>query len=116
MSTDNEDYNNGGNIDSAFQPPTGNPPTVTFGTQATPMYFQSVPTPKTATISPYGNFLDILTMDQKLLWCKMVKPSNDHVLLDMNITNSRAIVNLFQDQTITYRWMHLCASLLLAQA
>ncbi len=36
----------------------------------------------------------------------MVKPSNDHVLLDMNVTNSRAIVNLFQDRATTYRWMH----------
>jgi hypothetical protein len=69
------------------------------------MYFQSIPTPKTATVSPYGNFLDISTRDQKLLWCKMVKPSNNHVFLDMNFTNSRVIVNLFQDQAITYRWM-----------
>jgi hypothetical protein len=35
----------------------------------------------------------------------MVKPSDDHVLLDMNIINSRAIVDLFQDQAITYCWM-----------
>jgi hypothetical protein len=69
------------------------------------MYFQSVPTLKTATVSPYGNLLDISTRDQKLLWHKMVKPSDDHVLLDMNITNSRAIVDLFQDQAITYCWM-----------
>jgi hypothetical protein len=69
------------------------------------MYFQSVPTPKTTTVSPYGNFLDISTRDQKLLWREMVKPSNDHVLFDMNVTNSRAIVNLFQDRAITYCWM-----------
>jgi hypothetical protein len=36
----------------------------------------------------------------------MVKPSEDHVLLDMNVTNSRAIINLFQDCAITYHWMH----------
>jgi hypothetical protein len=97
MSTDDEDNNNGGNVGSAFQPPTGNPPTITFGTRATLMYFQSVPTPKTATVSPYSNFINISTRDQKLLWRKMVKPSYDHILLDMNITNSRAIIDLFQD-------------------
>jgi hypothetical protein len=36
----------------------------------------------------------------------MVKPSNDHVLFDMNVTSSRAIVDLFQDRAITCRWMH----------
>jgi hypothetical protein len=35
----------------------------------------------------------------------MVKPSDNHALLDMNVTNSRAIVDLFQDQAITYCWM-----------
>jgi hypothetical protein len=69
------------------------------------MYFQSVPTPKTTTASPYGIFLGILTRDWKSLWCKMVEPSDDHVLLDMNINNSGAIVDLFQYQVITYFWM-----------
>ncbi len=32
MSTDDKDNNNGGNVGGAFQPPTRNPPTVTFGT------------------------------------------------------------------------------------
>jgi hypothetical protein len=63
MSTNDKDNNDGGNVGIAFQPPTENPPTITFGTRATPMYFQTVPTPKTATVSPYGNFLDILTRD-----------------------------------------------------
>jgi hypothetical protein len=109
VSTDDKDNNNGSTVSNGsggFQPPPRNPPIVTFGTRANPMYFQSVPTPKTTTFSPYGNFLDILTRDQKLLWREMVKPSNYHVLLDMNVTNNRAIVNLFQDRTITYCWMH----------
>jgi hypothetical protein len=97
MSTGDKDNHNGSNIGGGFQPPPGNPSTIIFGTQATPKYFQSVPTPKTTSVSPYGNFLGILTRDQKLLWRKMVKPSDDHVLLDMNVTNRRAIVNLFQD-------------------
>ena len=77
-----------------------------MGSVATsPMFIQSVPTPKSSTVSPYGNFLDIASKDQKTLWQEMVKPANNHVLLDMNVTNSRAIVNLFQDQAITFRWM-----------
>ncbi len=46
------------------------------------MYFQYVPTPKTTTVIPYSNFLNISTKDQKLLSPKMVKPSDDHVLLN----------------------------------
>jgi hypothetical protein len=57
--------------------------------------------PRTTVTSPYGNFLNINSKDQKTLWRKMVKPSNDHVLLDMTVTNSKAIVDLFQDKTIT---------------
>jgi hypothetical protein len=81
-----------------FPTPQGNPPTVNLGSQATPMYFRTLPTPQTSTV---------FTKDQKLLWCKMVKPFDDHVLLDMNVTNSRAMVDLFQDCAITYPWMHL---------
>ena len=84
----------------SFQVPQGNSPTV--GTLATPMFFQSVSTPKTTTITPYRNFLNILSTDQKLLWSEMVKDSNDHVLLDMNVTNSKAIVDLFQDRVIIF--------------
>ena len=29
-----------------------------FGSVKTPMYFKSVPTPKTTAVSPYGNFID----------------------------------------------------------
>jgi hypothetical protein len=65
-----------------------------------------MPSPKTTDMSPYGNFLEINSKDQKILWRKMVKPSNDHVLLDMTITNSKAIVDLFEDKAITYHWMH----------
>jgi hypothetical protein len=79
---------------------------VQMGSVATsPMFIQSVPTPKSSTVSPYGNFLDISSKDQKALWREMVKPADDHVLLDMNVTNSRAIVDLFHDRAITYRWM-----------
>jgi hypothetical protein len=56
-------------------------------------------------MSPYGNFLEINSKDQKMLWCQKVKPSSDHVLLNMTITNSKAIVDLFQDKAITCRWM-----------
>ncbi len=64
-----------------------------------------MPIPKTTTISPYGNFLDISTEGKKLLLREMFKPVDNHVLLDMNITNSRAIVKLFQDCVIPYCWM-----------
>jgi hypothetical protein len=69
------------------------------------MFFRTMPSPKTTIMSPYGNFLEINSKDQKTLWRKMVKPSNDHVLLNMTVMNSKAIVDLFQDKAITYRWM-----------
>jgi hypothetical protein len=72
---------------------------------ATTMFIQSVLTPKTTTVSPYGNFLDISSKEQKLLQREMIKPSNDYTLLDMTIANSRAIIDLFQDKVITYCWM-----------
>ncbi len=71
-----------------------------LGSFATLMFIQSVPTPETTTVSPYGNFLDIFSNEQKLLWRKMIKPSNDHKLLDMTVASSRAIVDLF-----CYCWM-----------
>jgi hypothetical protein len=73
-----------------------------FGSAATPMYFKSVPTPKTTAISPYGNFLDISSKEQKLLWREMVKPSADFVPFDMTVTNSKAIIDLFTDKAITF--------------
>ena len=76
-----------------------------FGSAATPMYFTSVPTPKTTAISPYGNFLDVSSKEQKLLWREMVKPSADFVLLEMTVANSKAIIDLFTDKAITFRWM-----------
>jgi hypothetical protein len=88
----------------AFQLPPGNPPGL--GTQATPMFFCMMPSSRTTVMSLYGNFLDIDSKDQKTLWRKMVKPSNDHVLLNMTVTNSKAIVDLFKDKAITCRWMH----------
>jgi hypothetical protein len=85
--------------------PPGLPP-IPFGSVTTsPIFIQSVPTPKSTTVSPYGNFLDVSLKDQKMLWREMVKPADDQVLLDMNITNSRAIVDLFQDRVITFCWM-----------
>jgi hypothetical protein len=50
-----------------FQVPHGNPLPPPFASITTPMFFQNVPTPKTTTVSPYGNFLDISFKDQKLL-------------------------------------------------
>jgi hypothetical protein len=76
-----------------------------FGSATTPMYFKSIPTPKTTAISPYGNFLDISSKEQKLLWREMVKPSADFVPLDMTVANSKAIIDLFTDKAITFRWM-----------
>jgi hypothetical protein len=35
----------------------------------------------------------------------MVKLSNNHVLLNMTVTNNKVIVDLFQDKAITYCWM-----------
>ena len=75
---------------------------------ASPMFIRSVPTPNPQvkhTVSPYGNFLDILSKDQKALWREMAKPADNHVRLNMNVTNSRVIVDLFQDRAITFRWM-----------
>ena len=69
------------------------------------MFIQNVPTPNTLTISPYGNFLDISSKEQKLLWREMIKLTN-HTLVDMNISNSRVIINLFQYKAITYHWQH----------
>ncbi len=54
-----------------------------------------MPSPRTTITSPYGNFLEINSKDQKMLWHEMVKPSDDHVLLDMTVTNSKVIVDLF---------------------
>jgi hypothetical protein len=68
------------------------------------MFIQNVPTPKTTTISPYGNFLDISSKEQKLLWREMIKTSDNHTLVDLNVANSRAIIDLFQDKAIAYRW------------
>jgi hypothetical protein len=70
----------------------------------TPMYIRNFPTPKTVTVSPYGNFLELSSKDSKL-WREMVKADSDHVALDMNVTNSKAIVDLFQDKAITFCWM-----------
>jgi hypothetical protein len=88
----------------AFQLPPGNP--TGLGIQATPIFFRTMPSPKTTVTSPYKNFFEIDSKEQKTLWREMVKPSNDHVLLDMTITNSKAIDDLFQDKAITYHWMH----------
>jgi len=76
-----------------------------FGSVKTPMYFKSIPAPKTTAVSPYGNFLDVSSKEQKLLWCKMVKPDADFVPLEMTITNSKVIIDLFTDKVITFRWM-----------
>jgi hypothetical protein len=87
----------------AFQLPPGNPPGL--GTHATPMFFCTMPSPRTTITNPYRNFLDINYKHQKTLWREMAKPCNDHVLLDMTVMNSKAIVDLFQDKAITYCWM-----------
>ena len=80
-----------------------------LGSSTTPMFIQNVLTPKTTMVSPYGNFLDISSKKQKLLWQEMIKPTNDHTLVDMNVANSRAIINLVQDKAITYRWQcYMC--------
>jgi hypothetical protein len=79
----------------------------------TPMYFKSVPTPKTTAVSPYGNFIDVSSKEQKLLWREMVKPDADFVALDMTVTNSKAIINLFTDKAVTFRWMRfMCIPLI----
>ena len=72
-----------------------------FGSVKTPMYFKSVPIPKTTAVSPYGNFIDVSSKEQKLLWREMVKPDADFVPLDMTVANSKAIIDLFTDKAIT---------------
>jgi hypothetical protein len=76
-----------------------------FGSVKTPMYFKSVPTPKTTAVSPYGNFLGVSSKKQKLLWREMVKPDADFVPFEMTVTNSKAVIDLFTDKAITFRWM-----------
>ena len=76
-----------------------------FGSVKTPMYFKSVPIPKTTAVSPYGNFIDVSSKEQKLLWCEMVKPDATFVPLDMTVVKSKAIIDLFTDKAITFRWM-----------
>ena len=63
-----------------------------LGSIKTPMYFKAVPTPKTTAVSPYGNFIDLSSKEQKLLWHEMVKPDAD--------------IDLFTDKAITFPWMH----------
>jgi hypothetical protein len=65
----------------------------------------SVPTPKTTADSLYGNFIDLSSKEQKLLWRKMVKPDADFVPLNMTVTNSKAIIDLFTDKAISFHWM-----------
>jgi hypothetical protein len=56
----------------AFHLPPGKPPGL--GTQTTPMFFCTMPSPtRTAVTSPYGNFLEIDSKDQKMLRREMVK-------------------------------------------
>ena len=76
-----------------------------FGSVKTPMYFKSVPTPKPTAVSPYGNFIDVSSKEQKLLWHEMVKPDADFVALDMTVANSKAIIDLFTDKAVTFCWM-----------
>ena len=76
-----------------------------FGSVKTPMFFKPALTSNTTTVSPYGNFLNVSSKAQKLLWREMVKPDADFVPLKMTITNSKAIIDLFTDKAITFRWM-----------
>jgi hypothetical protein len=69
------------------------------------MYFKSVPNPKTTAVSPYGNFIDVSSMDQKLLWREMVKSDADFVPLDITVAKCKVIIDLFTDNAITFRWM-----------
>lgn len=74
-------------------------------TRATPMYVQQIPTPRSTLISPYGNYYDLTQKSGKALWRDVVETEEDQVRLDMNVTNSKAIIELFQDKAITYAWM-----------
>jgi hypothetical protein len=103
LGKDDADGGNGGSGGGATTNGTAFPSG--FGSIKTPMYFKSVPTPKTTAVSPYGNFLDVSSKEQKLLWCEMVKPDADFVPLEMTVTNSKAIIDLFTDKAITFRWM-----------
>ncbi len=77
-----------------------------FGCSIKTPYFKSFPTPKTTAISPHGNFIDVSSKDQKLLWHERVKSDADCVLLDMTVVNSKVIIDLFTNKAITFRWMH----------
>jgi hypothetical protein len=89
----------GGVATGGTVPPQG------LGSIKTPMYFKSVPTPKTTAVRPYGNFMDVSSKEQKNLWRKMVKPNADFVTLDMTVANSKAIIDLFTDKAVTFCWM-----------
>ena len=90
----------GGVATGVTVPPQG------LGSIKTPMYFKSVLTPKTTAVSPYGNFIDISSKEQKLLWREMVKSDANFVALNMTVANSKAIIDLFTDKTVTFCWMH----------
>ena len=97
----------GGGTGNGIGATGGTPGGVTFpaglGSYNTPMYIQNLPTPKTVSVTPYGNFLDLSKKDK--VFREMVRADDDHTALDMNVTNSKAIVKLFQDKAITYCWM-----------
>jgi hypothetical protein len=83
----------------------GNTFSSVFGSVKTPMYFKSVLTPKTTAVSPYGNFIDVSSKEQKLLMHELVKPDADFVPLNMTVANSKAIIDLFTNKASTFRWM-----------
>ena len=97
------DTDNGTTGGSAMTRGTAFPPG--FGSARTLMYFKSVPTPKTTAVSPYGNFINFSSKEQKLLWREMVKLDANFVPLNMTVTNSKAIIDLFTDKAITFRWI-----------
>ena len=114
---DDDDTNNNGGGGAPIPVPgiTGGGGTPTVGgaqfpaglgsTHATPMCVQQIPTPKSVLTSPYGNYYDLTQKSGKALWRDVVSADDDQVRLDMNVTNSKAIIELFQDKAITFAWM-----------
>lgn len=84
----------------------GGPPLAAgLGSLATPLFFKNVPTPKTVTVGPYGNYFDISQWEMNNLWQEMVQVTTDFIKLEMSISNGKAILEFFTDKVVTFRCM-----------
>jgi len=76
-----------------------------LGSLATPLFFKNVPTPKTVTVGPYGNYFDISQREMNHLWREMVQAPSDFAKLEMSVANGKTILEFFIDKAVTFRCM-----------